>query len=165
MKINIFKFCDREIKGYVSQKDAILGWSGEGIEIKLPEEEDYMYRQAGFGYDDIIYDNGDDTIYEFKTEGVNGTFIGTYKEFIENSFDYGMAGVYSLGNGYLINPYFLGDFVDEFEDVEIKDETDEYFRLGVAVGGKAKLKINDKMIECEWNNSNNEDSVTIYYEE
>lgn len=166
MKMNVFKFDDGIIKGYVSQTDAVLGWSAEGIEVKLPEEKDYQYGQAGFGYDNIIYDNGDDTIYEFKTEDVNETFIGTYKEFIENSFDKNNVGIYSLGNGYLsYQPYFLGAYVDEFDDIEIKEETDEYFHFGVAIGGKAKLKIDNNLIDCEWRNGNYQDSITIYYKE
>lgn len=166
MKMNVFEFYDGENKGYVSKNDTVLGWSAEGIEVKLPQEEDYQYSQAGFGYDNIIYDNGDDTIYEFKTEDIDETFIGTYKEFIENSFDYDNAGVYSLGNGYSsYNPYFLGDYIDEFDNVEIKEETNENFYFGVAIGGKAKLKIDNNLIDCEWSNENNQDSITIYYEE
>ena len=165
MKMSFFKFDDGMTKGYVSQTDAVLGWSAEGIEVKLPQEEDYQYRRAGFGYDDIIYDNGDDTIYEFKTEDVDETFIGTYKEFIENSFDHNNVGIYSLGNGYLSNPYFLGAYIDEFDNVEVIDKTDEYFHFDVAVGGKIKLKINNNLIDCVWSNDNYQESITFYYEE
>lgn len=165
MKMSFFKFDDGMTKGYVSQTDAVLGWSAEGIEVKLPQEEDYQYRQAGFGYDNIIYDNGDDTIYEFRTEDVDETFIGTYKEFIENSFDYNNVGIYSLGNGYLSNPYFLGAYIDEFDNVEVIGKTDKYFNFGVAVGGKIKLKINNNLIDCVWSNDNYQESITFYYEE